>query len=84
ACGMRGAGRAMAVELEIAGAPPQRMRFDELTASERRVAELAAGGGANREIAEELFVTPKTVENHLTRVYAKLGVHSRRELAGAL
>ncbi len=81
---MRGAGRAMAAELKIAGAPPRPLRFDELTASERRVAEFAAEGRANREIAEELFVIPKTVENHLTRVYAKLGVHSRRELTAAL
>lgn len=73
-----------ATELEIAGASPKRLAFDELTASERRVAEYAAGGRTNREIAEELFVTPKTVENHLTRVYSKLGVSSRRELGDAL
>ena len=73
-----------AKELEIAGAAPKRLRFDELTASERRVAEYAAGGKTNREIADELFVTPKTIENHLTRVYSKLGIGSRRELAAAL
>ncbi|WP_320670915.1 AAA family ATPase [Patulibacter defluvii] len=83
-CGARGTAEAVAAELEVAGAPPKRLRFDELTASERRIAELAAGGRTNREIAEELFVTPKTVENHLTRVYAKLGVPSRRALADAL
>ena len=55
-----------------------------MTASERRVAELAAAGKTNREIAAELFVTPKTVENHLTRVYAKLGVSSRGALSGAI
>ncbi|MBN8867112.1 MAG: AAA family ATPase [Solirubrobacterales bacterium] len=71
-------------ELEVSGAAPRRLAFDELTASERRVAEYAAGGRTNREIAEELFVTPKTVENHLTRVYAKLGIASRRDLAAAL
>ena len=59
-------------------------RFDELTASERRIAEFAAAGRTNREIAAELFITPKTVENHLTRVYGKLGIGSRRELTGAL
>ena len=84
ACGARGVARAASAELEVAGAAPQRLAFDELTASERRVAELAAGGATNRDIAEELFVTPKTVENHLTRVYAKLGVASRAELADAL
>ena len=45
---------------------------------------LAVSGRTNRDIAQELFVSPKTVENHLGRVYAKLGIGSRRELAGAL
>jgi DNA-binding CsgD family transcriptional regulator len=53
----------------------------ELTASERRVAALAAVGKTNREIATELYVTPKTVEFHLRNVYGKLGVRSRIELA---
>ena len=82
--GARRVAEAAATELEIAGAAPKRLSFDELTASERRVAEFAASGKTNREIADELFVTPKTVENHLTRVYAKLGIGSRRELEGAL
>jgi DNA-binding NarL/FixJ family response regulator len=55
-----------------------------LTASERRVAELAAGGESNREIAQVLFVTPKTVEVHLSNAYRKLGIRSRRQLPGAL
>jgi DNA-binding CsgD family transcriptional regulator len=84
AVGDRPAAERISQELEIAGAAPKRYRFDEMTASERRVAELAAEGKTNREIAEELFVTPKTVENHLTRVYAKLGVSSRKALSGAL
>lgn len=84
ACGARGTAQAVQAELEVAGAAPKRLAFDELTASERRVAELAAGGGSNREIAEELLVTPKTVENHLTRVYAKLAIRSRAELDTAL
>jgi DNA-binding CsgD family transcriptional regulator len=57
---------------------------DSLTASERRVASLASSGRSNRDIAQELFVSPKTVENHLGRVYTKLGIGNRRELAGAL
>ncbi|HYG95826.1 MAG TPA: AAA family ATPase [Solirubrobacterales bacterium] len=82
--GAQGMARSAAEELEIAGAAPRRLSFDELTASERRIAEHAAAGRTNREIAEQLFITPKTVENHLTRVYGKLGIGSRRELAGAL
>jgi DNA-binding CsgD family transcriptional regulator len=57
---------------------------EALTASERRVAELAGGGRSNRDIAQDLFITPKTVENHLGRVYVKLGIAGRRELADAL
>ncbi|MFI6099473.1 LuxR C-terminal-related transcriptional regulator [Lentzea sp. NPDC051213] len=55
-----------------------------LTASERKVAELAAAGVTNRAIAEDLFVTLRTVEVHLTRAYRKLGVSSRAELADVL
>jgi DNA-binding CsgD family transcriptional regulator len=80
------AGRAYE-ELLAAGARPRRLTSsgaDSLTPSERRVAGLAAEGRTNREIAQELFVTPKTVENQLGRVYGKLGVSSRKELAGAL
>jgi DNA-binding CsgD family transcriptional regulator len=57
---------------------------DELTPAELRVASLAAVGKSNREIAIALFVTPKTVESALTRVYRKLGVRTRTELAGRL
>jgi len=53
----------------------------ELTSSEQRVAELAAAGLANREIAERLFMSVRTVESTLTRAYGKLGVRSRTELA---
>lgn len=51
-----------------------------LTPSEREVAELAARGLTNREVAERLFVSPKTVEANLSRIYSKLGIRSRAEL----
>jgi DNA-binding CsgD family transcriptional regulator len=53
----------------------------ELTVTERRLAELVAEGRSNKEAASALFVTPKTVETQLSRIYAKLGIHSRGELA---
>jgi len=56
----------------------------ELTPSERQVAEAAASGATNREVAERLFLSVNTVEATLTRVYRKLGVRSRTELARAL
>ena len=55
-----------------------------LTAAERRVADLAAAGRTNREIAEALFVSEKTVETHLARVFRKLDVRSRRQLPDLL
>ena len=55
-----------------------------LTPSELRVARMAADGMTNRDIAQALFVTQKTVEMHLGSVYRKLGVQSRRALPGAL
>jgi DNA-binding NarL/FixJ family response regulator len=48
------------------------------------VAELAAEGLANKEIAQTLFVSVHTIEAHLSRVYAKLGIRSRAQLAGRL
>ena len=56
----------------------------ELTPTERRVAELAADGLANKEIARSLFVTVRTVEVHLKHAYAKLGIRSRTQLARRL
>jgi DNA-binding CsgD family transcriptional regulator len=56
----------------------------ELTATEERVAGLAASGRANKEIAAELFMSVHTVEAHLSRVYRKLGIRSRTELAQRL
>jgi len=69
------------------GARPRRAAltgFDALTASERRVAELAVEGLTNREIAQALFVTARTVETHLTHAYPKLGIVSREDLGAAL
>jgi DNA-binding CsgD family transcriptional regulator len=57
---------------------------DALTPSERRVAALAASGRSNKAIAQELFVTTKTVEIHLSNTYRKLGVGSRGDLAGLI
>jgi DNA-binding CsgD family transcriptional regulator len=55
-----------------------------LTPSEHRVAELAAAGQTNRQIADELFLTVKSVEWHLGNTYRKLDIRSRGELAGRL
>jgi DNA-binding CsgD family transcriptional regulator len=55
-----------------------------LTPSERETAVLAAGGRTNKEIAEQLFLSPRTVENRLQRVYEKLGISGRTELDEAL
>jgi DNA-binding CsgD family transcriptional regulator len=75
------------IELRATGAKPRRARLmgvEALTASERRVAELAADGMTNREIAQALFVTARTVEGHLTRTFQKLDLRSRDDLRGAL
>lgn len=61
-----------------------RARSLGLTAAERRVAELAAAGRSNREIAADLFLAVRTVETHLSHVHAKLGISSRVELARRL
>ena len=74
-------------ELRATGAKPRRVALsgvEALTASERRVAELAGDGLTNREIAQALFVTMRTVEGHLTRVFAKLELRSRDELPDVL
>jgi DNA-binding CsgD family transcriptional regulator len=57
---------------------------DSLTPSERRAAQMAAEGMTNREIAETLFVTLKTVEKHLGNCYLKLDIRGRSELSRAL
>ena len=58
-----------------------RRREEGLTAAERRVATLVAEGRTNREVAAALVLGERTVETHLTRIYAKLGIRSRTELA---
>ena len=55
-----------------------------LTARERQIARLAAGGRTTREIADQLNVSARTVDSHLAHVYAKLGVDGRHELAAAI
>jgi DNA-binding NarL/FixJ family response regulator len=65
-------------ELERVGL--RRVAPDELTENERRVAELAATGFTNREIAAQLYMSTKTVEANLARAYRKLGIRSRAEL----
>lgn len=52
----------------------------ELTETERRIATLVAEGRSNKEIASALYITPKTVGTQLSRIYRKVGVHSRTEL----
>lgn len=74
-------------ELLATGARPRRVALtgiESLTPSERRVAGMAAGGATNREIAQALFVTAKTVEVHLSNGYKKLGVTARSQLASVL
>jgi DNA-binding CsgD family transcriptional regulator len=74
-------------ELRALGLRPRRSAVtgpDSLTPTERRVAELAASGLTNRQTAEALFVTVKTVETHMARVYQKLGIGSRPELVNII
>jgi DNA-binding CsgD family transcriptional regulator len=62
----------------------RKSRDDRLTPTEERVAELAAAGRTNREVAQALFISPKTVEANLSRVYRKLGIRSRAELGAKM
>ena len=86
-CGARTLERRARAELAAIGVRPrttERAGADSLTPSERRVVELAATGGTNREIAQTLFVTEKTVETHLGRSFRKLDISSRRQLPDVL
>jgi DNA-binding CsgD family transcriptional regulator len=74
-------GQARAELARIGGRPPSSL---ELSVSERRVADLAASGRTNKEVADELFMAVKTVEWHLGRVYRKLGIRNRAELSASL
>lgn len=79
--------RSIRDELAAAGARPRCDRVsgpDALTASERRIAELVADGLTNGRIAQQLFITPKTVEYHLRNVFQKLAVTSRHNVGEAL
>jgi DNA-binding CsgD family transcriptional regulator len=74
-------------ELQVTGETVRKRRAetrDDLTAQERQIAQLARDGLSNPEIGARLFLSPRTVEWHLRKVFSKLGIHSRRELANAL
>jgi DNA-binding CsgD family transcriptional regulator len=86
-CGALALGRATREELRLLGARPRRLAVtgvDSLTPSEYRVCDLAAQGMTNKEIAQALFVTLRTVEGHLTNSFAKLEIPSREHLPKAL
>jgi DNA-binding CsgD family transcriptional regulator len=86
-CGAVPLAKRAETELLATGARPRRVALsgvESLTPSERRVAELAAQGPTNREIAQALFITQRTVEVHLTSIYRKLAINSRSQLAAAL
>jgi DNA-binding CsgD family transcriptional regulator len=87
ACGAQTLAKDARQELAASGVRIRRARLtgaESLTPSERRIADMAADGNTNAEIAQALFVTVKTVEMHLTHVYRKLGIPGRGELARAL
>ncbi len=84
---VRGAGRAAVGGAGTRRAGPARAAErapDALTDAERRVVDLVVTGMTNREVAAALFLSPKTVETHLARVYRKLGIGSRAELGARL
>jgi DNA-binding CsgD family transcriptional regulator len=83
-CGARPLAARVREELKATGARPRRpwrTGLEALSPRELRVAQLAAEGRTNREIAYELYVTLKTIEGHLARAYTKLGIERRRQLS---
>ena len=87
ACGAEPWADRARAELRAAGGQPRarvRDAADELTPQEEQIAVAVAAGRSNREIASALFISPKTVEAHLTKVYRKLGVRSRSALAARM
>ena len=86
-CGAATLAETAKTELYAAGGRPRREALsgpESLTPSERRIADLAAVGHTTRDIAQTLFVTPRTVEGHLTNIYRKLGISTRTALPDAL
>jgi DNA-binding NarL/FixJ family response regulator len=86
-CGATALAERVRGDLGAGGGRPPRLELsgvDALTPAERRVCELAAGELTNREIAQTLFVTEKTIELHLTSAYRKLGIRSRFQLASVI
>jgi DNA-binding CsgD family transcriptional regulator len=86
-CGARSLAEQTRTEVFATGARPRTegtAGVGALTASERRVVALAAEGQDNLDIAQSLYVTPRAIDEHLANAFRKLGVRSRRELAGAI
>jgi DNA-binding CsgD family transcriptional regulator len=86
-CGATALAERVRGDLGAGGGRPPRLELsgvDALTPAERRVCDLAAGELTNRQIAQTLFVTEKTVELHLTNAYRKLGIRSRFQLAAVM
>jgi DNA-binding NarL/FixJ family response regulator len=86
-CGAAGIEERARAALVATGARPRRRALsgiEALTPSELRVADVIASGMTNREAAQALFLSEKTVEGHLGRIFPKLGISSRTELAARL
>ena len=85
--GMEGFAQRARVELEATGEKLRKRTFEsrhDLTPQESRISELAANGATNQDIAAQMFISPATVEYHLSKVYRKLGIRSRTQLANTL